>query len=87
MAKKGWPQSLDNGVMNLPNVPEPGSRQSTQARMGKNMDFYSMIAGGENEHGQTTISPAMVTRAGKTVYDQEDYPNTQKGDRWKPKKR
>lgn len=87
--KKGWPQnSLDNGVMNKPDVPGPQSRQGTQQRIGKNMDFYSMIGAGENEKGQITIAPAQVVRGGEVIREQEDYSRSfHGGERWNKPKR
>ena len=81
MAKKGWDQSLDNGVMNKPSIPGP---QDIQGRT--KMNFFEAIAFGENEHGQTTKAPAQVVRGGKVVYNDEDYPKGQSSHRWKPKK-
>lgn len=83
MAKKGWPQGLDNGVMNKPDVPGPQSRQSTQARIGKNMDFYSAIASGENDKGQITVAPGQLVRGGEVIREQEGYSRSfHGGDRW-----
>ena len=54
-------QSLDNGPLRRPTQPDTGSRSS------RDMDFKSIIAAGENPLGQTSISPAQVTRAGQPV--------------------
>lgn len=75
----GYRQDLDNGVMNKPSYGGSGTRQS------RGRDFSKAIAEGENEHGQTTIAPSAVIREGRCVYDQENYPNNQQGNRWSPK--
>ena len=80
---------LDNGVLGKPKGPGlPSSRQGTQQRLGGNMDFYSNIAKGENNNGQTTHAPGQVVCGGEVCYEQENYPrNFQGGDRWnRPKK-
>jgi hypothetical protein len=59
--KKGWPQNLDNGVMNRPTKPDTGNRTS------RSMDFKAIIGEGENTNGQTSITPAEVSRGGQTA--------------------
>lgn len=74
--KKGWPQSLDNGVMIKPSIPGP------QKRQGHSVDFFGIIGQGENESGQITLSPGEVTQGGKCIYEQETYPRNLHGKRW-----
>ena len=77
--KKGYPQNLDNGVMSKPTKPDTNNRTS------RSMDFKSIIADGENPNGQTSISPAQVTRGGETAgrgYDCYRPSKPTDGERW-----
>jgi len=79
MAKHGWPQNLDNGVMRKPTKPD------TESRSSHSMDFKSIIAKGENPNGQTSITPAEVSRGGQTSgrgYSSWKWGNSTDGDRW-----
>lgn len=88
MTKKGWPQNLDNGPIGKPSIPGPQPRAGTQQGIGKNMDFFSAIAKGENPNGQTTHAPGQVVCGGEVCYEQERYPRDyQGGSRWSPKRK
>lgn len=70
-------KSLDDGVMRKPTSAFTGSRTS------KSLNFYDIIAKGDNPNGQTTISPAEVTRGGESIgYGQQRWRESADGNRW-----
>ena len=81
--KSGWPQFLDNGVMDKPESVGPSSRIGEQQRVGKNLDFFGAIDKGSNPHGQTSIVPEGIVRGGSPVgYRQYNWGGNIDGDRW-----
>lgn len=77
--KKGYPQNLDNGVLSKPTSPFTGSRTS------RDMDFEAIIKKGENTNGQTSITPAEVSRGGQTSgrgYSSYNWGNDTDSRRW-----
>lgn len=66
MAKrKGYPQSLDNGVMNRP------TSHDTKARSSRSLNFAETYGLGENPNGQTTLAPDQVVREGVCQYERQ----------------
>lgn len=77
----GYDQYLDNGVMK-------GRQSGPDNKQGKSLNFFDVIAKGENPNGQTTHAPGQVVQGGEVIYEQERYPRDfQGGSRWSPKRK
>lgn len=74
---KGWKQGLDNGVLGNPPKTALGRQQ------GSVMNFYDVIAEGENPNGQCSIVPGGRTCEGTSVEWNSYYNRSQpNGERW-----